>query len=166
MKKWLSRVDTDNMLYRYLVFIIIIVFAFAYGSYKMYGNRPLFLFKNQEGKIVKVYDKKQFTRVGYAGASPSNYDAMALKLDSSKELIINTNLDYSKLFEEGMRVKVWMYRTSDEYNFVQVKCGNQVLVENNEEIGWFVFTLMIVSGIPFLFMVFIIPFVQYRNKKN
>ncbi len=120
----------------------------------------------QEGEIVKVYDKKQFTRVGYAGASPSNYDAMALKLDSFKEVIINTNLNYSQLFEEGILVRVWMYRTSDEYNFVQVQCGNKMLVENNEVKGWFVFIFLIISGILFLFVVFIIPFVQYRNKKN
>lgn len=109
-----------------------------------------------EGSIERIDNGARFNPTKFGAVTSSK--CVALFIDSFKHRIINEKEKYSNLFHEGMNVKLWIYKTGYDYNFVQASNSGMLLLKNNETKGWIIFSLLILSGILFLFILFIFFF--------
>jgi hypothetical protein len=120
------------------------------------GNRPLYFFQSVEGNIERIDKNANFNPTKSGPITSSK--CVALFIDSFNYRIINEEEKYSELFHEGMNVKFWIYKTGYDYNFVQASNSGELLIKNNEIKGWIIFSLLILSSMLFMVILFIFFF--------
>ena len=153
MKKLWNKVKWSNPKIKVFAFIVIMVFTFSLASFKSGGNRPLFFFKIIKGNVISVKDYARFNPSRHGPATSSK--CMSLFLNTHNSRIINRDKNLSKLFYQGQEVKLWIYKTGYDYNFVQAVEGNKMLIKHNEIKGWVIFVLLIISGVCFVFCLYL-----------
>jgi hypothetical protein len=155
MRKLLSSITWGDK-FRVFAFFVIIIFTFSLASFKSGGNRPLRFFSQLEGCITKVEKDARFNPSRHGANSSSK--CVAIFIDSFHSRIINENQEYSHLLKQGMDIKLWVYKTGYDYNFVQVSNSGELIIRNNEKKGRIVFTLLMASSVFLLIVLYVFLF--------
>jgi hypothetical protein len=134
-------------------------FRFSFVTEGLGGNAPFFkvfltifsVFERQCTVFLTLFGP--IFRLGldrFLGGYAPFYPCMALEIDSFKRRIIHRNTKYSNLFKPGDEVKLWYYRMHGEYQIVQAKRGDEILIKHNSILANIVFVLMVGSFVVVL----------------
>jgi len=146
MRTLLNRIDTESAFWDNVFLLAKIVLVSAFIFVLVFGVRLLIFYPKVEGSIVKIIrdDKNEF--IASRGRLTS-HDCMSLWLDSFTYRFIHRETQYADLFKPGDEVKLWYYRMHGEYQIVQAKRGDEMLMKHNSILANIVFVLMVGSFI-------------------
>lgn len=153
MKTLLNKIDIKSTFWDNTFLLGKIILVLTFSANLVLGVRIISLFRTVDGDIVKVISNSNWTMTNLRG-NDRRYDCMALEIDSFKRRIIHRNTKYSDLFKPGDEVKLWYYRMHGEYQIVQAKRGDEILIKHNSILANIVFVLMVGS-----FMVVLLEFI-------
>ncbi|MFP4557850.1 MAG: hypothetical protein ACLFNU_13355 [Bacteroidales bacterium] len=154
MKTLLNKIDVKSTFWDNTFLLGKIILVLTLSANVGSDLKIIPLFRTVDGEIVEVISNSYWARTNLRG-NDRTYDCMALRIDSFKRRIIHRNTKYSDLFEQGDEVRLWYYKMDGEYQIVQAKRGDEILIKHNDLLANIVFVLMVGSFFVVLLELFV-----------